>query len=216
MQVFWYIWNFHGQIQQNHRSNPLTHWDLVMPTCISELGHHWLRLCLNSFHLFMARNYVTNLWITFLGSKHSYLKSKCTFFSKNAFENVICKMTAIISGLNMINEPKFHREVKIAIFILTFKKLRWCIMETYVTAFPEARRSLLSLSSIQSGYLRGQLFMIIRLMFMLIGLDDGFISSSHHSKQTLDLKSSSKSWFTIFGKLQHLLCFENYMYRPIW
>ena len=78
----------------------LTHWGRVTHTCIGNLGHHWFRYLLVVFSV--PCHYLNQCWNIVNWTLSNKLQLNLNrniniFVDENAYENVVCKIAAILS-----------------------------------------------------------------------------------------------------------------------
>ena len=84
----------------------LTHLPLIPHICVGELGRHWFRLWLVAYS---APSYCLNqCWVVVNWNLRNKLQGnfnqdKKNFIHKNASENIVCKMAAILSRGRWVN-----------------------------------------------------------------------------------------------------------------
>ena len=79
-------------------------WGRVMHICINKLGHHWFRKWVVA--PLVPSHFWTNAETLFIGPLGTNLSEIQTFHWKNAFENVIWKMAAILSQSQCVKQAK--------------------------------------------------------------------------------------------------------------
>ena len=88
----------------------LTHWGQVMRICVSKISHHWFRQGLGAC---LAPSYYLNqCWLIVswsLGNdiQWNFNQKFNIFIPENVFENVICKMMAILSRPQCVDDINY-------------------------------------------------------------------------------------------------------------